>query len=144
MLQWLTCTLQIGDKHVMWMKEKASDQRCVQPKHVKEKLCSEQYKRYNLSQGHHCGRADSRQWLEEHWFITEYIAANLHGLYTVFRSARVHGAVADWSDHQPGTQTASTVTLLETTKKMTDTEKNYNKNYNRRIKENGNKNNEKT
>ncbi len=34
-------------------------------------------------------------------------------------------------------------TFLVTAKKMTDTEKNYNKNGNRRIKENGNKNNDK-
>ncbi len=51
----LECTLQIGDEHVAWAKERASDWRCVQSKRVKEKLYSEQYKRYNLSLGHHCG-----------------------------------------------------------------------------------------
>jgi hypothetical protein len=66
---------------------------------MKEKLYSEKYNRYNLSRGHHCGQPDSRQWLGQHWFIIEYIAANIQGLYTVYKSARVHGGVADLSDH---------------------------------------------
>jgi hypothetical protein len=55
----LKCTLQISDENVRWVKERTSDWHCVQPKHVKKKTYSEQYKRYNLSQGHHCGQAGS-------------------------------------------------------------------------------------
>jgi hypothetical protein len=40
----------------------------------------------------------ARQRLEQHWFITEYIAAYIQGLYTVYKGARVQGAVANWSD----------------------------------------------
>ncbi len=73
-------------KHGMWAKKRVS------------KLYSEQYKRYNLSWGHNCGRADSRQQLGQHWFITEYIAAYIQGLYTVYKGAKVQGAVANWYD----------------------------------------------
>jgi hypothetical protein len=40
-----------------------------------------------------------RQWLGQHWFITEYIAAYIQGLYTVYKGARVQGAVANWFDY---------------------------------------------
>jgi hypothetical protein len=40
----------------------------------------------------------ARQRLGKHWFITEYIAAYRQGLYTVYKGARVQGAVANWSD----------------------------------------------
>jgi hypothetical protein len=39
-----------------------------------------------------------RQLLGQHWFITEYIAAYIQGLYTVYKGARVQGAVANWFD----------------------------------------------
>jgi hypothetical protein len=40
----------------------------------------------------------ARQRLGQHWFITVYIAAYIQGLYTVYKGARVQGAVANWSD----------------------------------------------
>jgi hypothetical protein len=40
----------------------------------------------------------ARQRLGQHWFITEYIAAYIQGLYTVYKGARVQGAVANWFD----------------------------------------------
>jgi hypothetical protein len=40
-----------------------------------------------------------RQRLEQHWFIIEYIAVHIQEhLYTVYKGARVQGAVANWSD----------------------------------------------
>ncbi len=44
----------------------------------------------------------NKQRLGQHWFITEYIAAYIQGLYTVYKGARVQGAVANWFDRQPG------------------------------------------
>ncbi len=46
-----------GDKELQNVGERESDSRCILPGRVKEKLNSEQYKRYNLSRGHLCGRA---------------------------------------------------------------------------------------
>ncbi len=40
----------------------------------------------------------ARQRLEQHWFIIEYIAVHIQELYTVYKGARVQGAVANWSD----------------------------------------------
>jgi hypothetical protein len=40
----------------------------------------------------------ARQRLGQHWFITEYIAVYIQGLYTVYKGARVQGAVANWFD----------------------------------------------
>jgi hypothetical protein len=47
-----------------------------------------------------CGRADSKTAVRAAlvWFITEYIAAYIQGLYTVYKGARVQGAVANWFD----------------------------------------------
>jgi hypothetical protein len=42
---------------------------------------------------------EARQEVRQHWFITEYIAAYVQGLYTVYKCAGVQGAVANWSDH---------------------------------------------
>ncbi len=41
----------------------------------------------------------ARQLVGQHWFITEYIAACIQGLYTVYKGARVQGAVGNWFDH---------------------------------------------
>ncbi len=47
-----------------------------------------------------CGRADSETAVRTAlvWFITEYIIACIQGPYTVYKGARVQGAVANWFD----------------------------------------------
>ncbi len=40
----------------------------------------------------------ARHQLGQHWFIAEYIAAYIQGLYTVYKAARIQGAVANWFD----------------------------------------------
>ncbi len=73
-------------------REQATGAVCS-PSVWKEKLYSEQFKRYNLSWSHHCGRA-TRQRLGQHWFITAYIVVNIQGLFTVYNGAGVWGTVA--------------------------------------------------
>jgi hypothetical protein len=63
---------------------------------VKEKLYSEQYKRYNLSWVTAVDKQIARHRLGQHWFITEYIAAYIQGLYTVYKGARIQGVFANW------------------------------------------------
>jgi hypothetical protein len=74
-----------------------------------EKLYSEQYKRYNLSQGHHCGQA-----ISETTIRTALVYYCMHNsLYT----GTVHSVHRCWSTkyyqragsgHEPGAQEAST------------------------------------
>jgi hypothetical protein len=42
---------------------------------------------------------EAQQEVQQHYFITEYIAAYTQGPYTVYRGARVQ---ANWFDRQPG------------------------------------------
>ncbi len=42
---------------------------------------------------------EAQQEVRQHWFITEYIAAYIQGLYTVNKGA---GVQANWFDRQPG------------------------------------------
>jgi hypothetical protein len=48
----------LGDEPKTWAKERATGTVYI-PVHVKERLYSEQYQRYKLSWGHHCGWAVS-------------------------------------------------------------------------------------
>ncbi len=45
----------IGEKHELWAKERAAGAVYSPSVCVGEQVYSEQYKRYNLSRGHHCG-----------------------------------------------------------------------------------------
>ncbi len=87
----LKCTLQIDNKHVTWAKEWTSEWLCVQysPSVWKKKLYNEQYTRYNLSQGHHCGWAGSETAVR-----TALVKYCIHGgLYT----RTVHSVQRCWS-----------------------------------------------
>jgi hypothetical protein len=75
-------THDMGERESEWLAQ-------CEPKGVKEKLYSEQYKRYNLSRGHDCGRAGSETAVRT--------ALIYHCIHSSLNTKTVHSVQRCWS-----------------------------------------------